>query len=45
VLPVGQSDTMQTLVKIKKTDQGLEHQELRNVRFVPLIEGLGRTYD
>lgn len=44
VLPVGQSDTMQTLVKIKKTDQGLEHQELRTVRFVPLIEGLGKTY-
>ena len=43
VLPVGQSDSMQRLVKIKKTENGLEYHELRSVRFVPLIEGLGKT--
>ena len=43
VLPVGQSDSMQKLVKIKKTENGLEYHELRSVRFVPLLEGLGKT--
>ena len=43
VLPVGQSDSMQRLVKIKKTENSLEYQELRSVRFVPLLEGLGKT--
>ena len=43
VLPVGQSDSMQRLVKIKKTENGLEYHELRSVRFVPLLEGLGKT--
>ena len=43
VLPVGQSDLMQRLVKIKKTENGLEYHELRSVRFVPLLEGLGKT--
>ena len=42
VLPVGQSDSMQRLVKIKKTENGLEYHELRSVRFVPLLEGLGK---
>lgn len=41
VLPVGQSDSIQTLVKIEKTKAGLEYHELRQVRFVPLLEGLG----
>ena len=41
VLPVGQSNTVQTLVKIVKTETGLEYHELRSVRFVPLLEGLG----
>ena len=41
VLPVGESDAMQTLVKIEKTKAGLEYHELRQVRFVPLLEGLG----
>ena len=43
VLPVGQSDSIQKLVKIKKTENGLEYHELRSVRFVPLLEGLGKT--
>ena len=42
VLPVGQSDTVQTLVKVTKTEEGLDYQELRAVRFVPLLEGLGK---
>ena len=42
VLPVGQSDTVQTLVKVIKTTNGLEYHELRSVRFVPLLEGLGK---
>ena len=42
VLPVGQSDAVQTLVKVTKTEEGLDYQELRAVRFVPLLEGLGK---
>ena len=40
VLPVGQSDTLQTLIKIEKSDNGLEYTELGEVRFVPLLEGI-----
>lgn len=40
VLPVGQSDTLQTLIKIVKSDSGLEYTELGDVRFVPLLEGI-----
>lgn len=40
VLPVGQSDMVQTLIKIEKTDNGLEYTELGEVRFVPLLEGI-----
>ncbi len=39
VLPVGQSDTVQTLLKVVKTESGLDYQTLGDVRFVPLIEG------
>ena len=42
VLPVGQSDKLQTLVKVIKTTNGLRYYELRSVRFVPLLEGLGK---
>ena len=42
VLPVGQSDAVQTLVKVTNTDEGLNYQELRAVRFVPQLEGLGK---
>ncbi|MGY6550249.1 MAG: protein-L-isoaspartate(D-aspartate) O-methyltransferase [Roseinatronobacter sp.] len=41
VLPVGQSDTVQTLIRVIRTEQGFEYEELRTVRFVPLVEGLG----
>ncbi|WP_299416516.1 protein-L-isoaspartate(D-aspartate) O-methyltransferase [uncultured Sulfitobacter sp.] len=42
VLPVGQSDTVQHLIRVRKTAQGLEYDEMRAVRFVPLLEGLGK---
>ena len=40
VLPVGQSDTVQSLIKVTRTETGYEYDELRPVRFVPLVEGL-----
>lgn len=40
VLPVGQSDTVQQLIKVVKTPEGLRYTELGDVRFVPLIEGI-----
>jgi protein-L-isoaspartate(D-aspartate) O-methyltransferase len=42
VLPVGQSDTVQSLIKVTRLDTGFDYEELRPVRFVPLIEGLGQ---
>ncbi|MEL6520482.1 MAG: protein-L-isoaspartate(D-aspartate) O-methyltransferase [Pseudomonadota bacterium] len=42
VVPVGQSDTVQTLIRVTRTEAGLDYDELRPVRFVPLLEGLGR---
>ena len=42
VVPVGQSDAVQSLIKVTKTGSGLEYEELRAVRFVPLLEGLGQ---
>ena len=45
VVPVGQSDAVQSLIRVRKTEEGLEYDELRNVRFVPLLEGLGRDED
>jgi protein-L-isoaspartate(D-aspartate) O-methyltransferase len=41
VLPVGQSDAVQSLIRVRRTETGLEYDELRPVRFVPLVEGLG----
>jgi protein-L-isoaspartate(D-aspartate) O-methyltransferase len=40
VLPVGESHAVQTLIKIVKTDAGLEYTDLGAVRFVPLVEGV-----
>ena len=42
VVPVGQSDAVQHLIVVRKTDTGFEYDELRPVRFVPLLEGLGK---
>ena len=42
VLPVGQSDTVQSLIRVRRTAEGFDYEELRSVRFVPLVEGLGQ---
>ena len=42
VLPVGQSDTVQRLIRVRRSAEGLDYEELRPVRFVPLVEGLGQ---
>jgi protein-L-isoaspartate(D-aspartate) O-methyltransferase len=39
VLPVGQSDAVQSLIKVTRTETGFDYEELRPVRFVPLVEG------
>ncbi len=41
VLPVGQSDAVQSLIKVTRHETGYDYEELRAVRFVPLLEGLG----
>jgi len=41
VLPVGQSDAVQALIRVIRTRDGFDYEELRAVRFVPLVEGLG----
>ncbi len=41
VLPVGQSDAVQTLLKVTRLESGYDYEELMPVRFVPLLEGLG----
>lgn len=42
VLPVGQSDTVQSLIRVTRHEDGYDYDELRSVRFVPLVEGLGK---
>ena len=42
VLPVGQSDTVQSLIRVHRHETGYEYEELRPVRFVPLVEGLAK---
>ena len=42
VLPVGQSDTVQQLIRVTRHETGFEYEDLRPVRFVPLVEGLGK---
>lgn len=42
VVPVGQSDAVQSLIKVTRSEAGFEYEELRPVRFVPLIEGLAQ---
>ncbi|KJS42092.1 protein-L-isoaspartate(D-aspartate) O-methyltransferase [Roseovarius sp. BRH_c41] len=42
VVPVGQSDAVQRLIRVTRHETGFDYDELRPVRFVPLIEGLGR---
>jgi protein-L-isoaspartate(D-aspartate) O-methyltransferase len=45
VVPVGQSDAVQSLIRVRKTENGLDYNELRSVRFVPLLEGVAREND
>jgi len=40
IVPVGQSDAVQSLLKVRRTDAGFDYEELRDVRFVPLVEGI-----
>lgn len=42
VLPVGQSDAVQSLIRVTRLENGFDYDELRAVRFVPLLEGLGQ---
>ena len=42
VVPVGQSDKVQSLIRVVRHETGFDYDELRPVRFVPLVEGLGR---
>lgn len=42
VVPVGQSDAVQTLIKVSRLETGFDYEELMPVRFVPLIEGTAR---
>ena len=42
VLPVGQSDAVQSLIRVTRKESGYDYDELLPVRFVPLVEGLGR---
>lgn len=40
VMPTGDGDHIQKLIKVVKLPHGLEYKELADVRFVPLVEGL-----
>ena len=40
VVPVGQSDAVQSLIKVTRGPDGLHYDELLPVRFVPLLEGM-----
>jgi protein-L-isoaspartate(D-aspartate) O-methyltransferase len=40
VLPVGQSQSVQMLLKVTRSEHGLDYSELGPVRFVPLVEGV-----
>lgn len=42
VVPVGQSDTVQTLIRVRREADRYDYDEIRPVRFVPLLEGLGK---
>lgn len=42
VVPVGQSDAVQTLIRVRRVESGYDYDEIRPVRFVPLLEGLGK---
>ena len=43
VLPVGQAEAVQSLIKVEKTPEGLIYTELAEVRFVPLLAGIAKS--
>jgi protein-L-isoaspartate(D-aspartate) O-methyltransferase len=43
VVPVGQSDTVQSLIRVTRTETGFDYDELLPVRFVPLVEGIAEA--
>ena len=40
VIPVGQTEAVQMLIKIRRLETGFDYEELRPVRFVPLLAGM-----
>ncbi len=40
VIPVGQSDTIQKLIKVQRIGENYHYSELNQVRFVPLVDGI-----
>jgi protein-L-isoaspartate(D-aspartate) O-methyltransferase len=42
IAPVGPHHGIQTLVRVTRTDTGLDHKELVDVRFVPALPGVAR---
>jgi len=43
VLPVGQAEAVQSMIKVEKTPEGLNYTELAEVRFVPLLAGIAKS--
>lgn len=39
VIPVGQSDDIQKLIRVERTENNFKYEDLCDVRFVPLLEG------
>ena len=39
VMPVGQSDEIQKLIRVERTENNFKYEDLCDVRFVPLLEG------
>ena len=39
VIPVGQSDEIQKLIRVERTETHFKYEDLCDVRFVPLLEG------
>ena len=39
VIPVGQSDDIQKLIRVERTEKKFKYEDLCDVRFVPLLEG------
>jgi protein-L-isoaspartate(D-aspartate) O-methyltransferase len=44
VLPVGSSDHIQRLIAVTRTETGLDHHEICDVRFVPLLPGIAEGH-